>query len=122
MQRVSGGRGDQEQIQSLIRTLLVCSSSGSVDVVRLMISSGARLEANDVHFGPPLHIAAAKGNVGCVKELLMAGQQRPGPDQARTSGRDQKHLGTEPRTNQSPGVKWSRLKLLSCDENIENII
>uniref|UniRef100_A0A3B3CD14 Ankyrin repeat and SOCS box containing 13a, tandem duplicate 1 n=1 Tax=Oryzias melastigma TaxID=30732 RepID=A0A3B3CD14_ORYME len=46
---------------------------GNADVVRLMIVSGAKLEAFDVHFGPPLHIACAKGNVVCVKELLMAG-------------------------------------------------
>ncbi|RVE56373.1 hypothetical protein OJAV_G00220630 [Oryzias javanicus] len=46
---------------------------GNADVVRLMIISGAELEAFDVHFGPPLHIACAKGNAVCVKELLMAG-------------------------------------------------
>lgn len=40
-----------------------------------MIASGAQLEAYDVHFGPPLHIACAKGNIDCVKELLNAGQQ-----------------------------------------------
>lgn len=40
-----------------------------------MIASGAMLEAYDVHFGPPLHIACAKGHVDCVKELLNAGQQ-----------------------------------------------
>lgn len=40
-----------------------------------MIASGALLEAYDVHFGPPLHIACAKGHVDCVKELLNAGQQ-----------------------------------------------
>lgn len=39
-----------------------------------MIASGAQLEAYDVHFGPPLHIASAKGHVDCVKELLIAGQ------------------------------------------------
>lgn len=48
--------------------------SGSVEVVKLMIASGAQLEAYDVHFGPPLHIASAKGHVDCVKELLIAGQ------------------------------------------------
>lgn len=48
---------------------------GNVEVVKLMISSGAQLEAYDVHFGPPLHIACAKGHVTCVKELLNAGQQ-----------------------------------------------
>ncbi len=40
-----------------------------------MIASGAQLEAFDVHFGPPLHIACAKGHVDCVKEMLNAGQQ-----------------------------------------------
>lgn len=40
-----------------------------------MIDSGAQLEAYDVHFGPPLHIACAKGHINCVKELLNAGQQ-----------------------------------------------
>lgn len=48
--------------------------SGNVEVVKLMIASGAQLEAYDVHFGPPLHIASAKGHVDCVKELLVAGQ------------------------------------------------
>lgn len=51
------------------------SLSGNVEVVKLMISSGAQLEAFDVHFGPPLHIACAKGHVGCVKEMLKAGQK-----------------------------------------------
>lgn len=40
-----------------------------------MIDSGAQLEAFDVYFGPPLHIACAKAHVDCVKELLYAGQQ-----------------------------------------------
>ena len=40
-----------------------------------MIASGAQLEAYDVYFGPPLHIACAKGHVDCVRELLIAGQQ-----------------------------------------------
>lgn len=39
-----------------------------------MIASGARLEAYDVHFGPPLHIACAKEHMDCVKEMLKAGQ------------------------------------------------
>lgn len=47
---------------------------GNVDVVKLMIASGARLEAYDVHFGPPLHIACAKEHMDCVKEMLKAGQ------------------------------------------------
>ncbi len=41
-----------------------------------MIASGAQLEAYDVHFGPPLHIACAKGHVDCVKEVLKAGQHK----------------------------------------------
>uniref|UniRef100_A0A3P9BJ66 Ankyrin repeat and SOCS box containing 13a, tandem duplicate 1 n=1 Tax=Maylandia zebra TaxID=106582 RepID=A0A3P9BJ66_9CICH len=41
-------------------------------VVRLLIASGAKLEAFDVHFGPPLHIACAKEHLNCVKELLTA--------------------------------------------------
>ncbi|CAI5637554.1 ankyrin repeat and SOCS box protein 13a.1 isoform X3 [Oreochromis niloticus] len=44
-----------------------------IQVVRLLIASGAKLEAFDVHFGPPLHIACAKGHLNCVKELLTAG-------------------------------------------------
>ncbi|CAI5637557.1 ankyrin repeat and SOCS box protein 13a.1 isoform X4 [Oreochromis niloticus] len=47
--------------------------SGNPQVVRLLIASGAKLEAFDVHFGPPLHIACAKGHLNCVKELLTAG-------------------------------------------------
>lgn len=49
--------------------------SGNVEMVQLMIASGAQLEAYDVHFGPPLHIACAKGHVDCVKEMLNAGQK-----------------------------------------------
>nr|XP_043877159.1 ankyrin repeat and SOCS box protein 13a.1 isoform X2 [Solea senegalensis] len=56
---------------------------GNVEVARLMIASGAQLEAYDVHFGPPLHIACAKGHVGCVRELLIA--DRPPLDQTRCS-------------------------------------
>lgn len=41
--------------------------------MRLLIASGAKLEAFDVHFGPPLHIACAKEHLNCVKELLTAG-------------------------------------------------
>nr|XP_004575311.1 ankyrin repeat and SOCS box protein 13 isoform X3 [Maylandia zebra] len=44
-----------------------------IQVVRLLIASGAKLEAFDVHFGPPLHIACAKEHLNCVKELLTAG-------------------------------------------------
>lgn len=47
--------------------------SGNPQVVRLLIASGAKLEAFDVHFGPPLHIACAKEHLNCVKELLTAG-------------------------------------------------
>lgn len=39
-----------------------------------MITNGAQLEAYDVHFGPPLHIACAKGHMDCVKAMLKAGQ------------------------------------------------
>lgn len=46
---------------------------GDVDVVKLLISRGAELEAFDVHFGPPLHIATAKGQAACVRALLQAG-------------------------------------------------
>ncbi|KAK9525321.1 hypothetical protein VZT92_016042 [Zoarces viviparus] len=38
-----------------------------------MIASSAQLEVYDVHSGPPLHIAYAKGHVDYVKELLNAG-------------------------------------------------
>ncbi|KAM3850048.1 ankyrin repeat and SOCS box protein 5-like [Diretmus argenteus] len=53
---------------------------GNVDIVLLMITSGARLEAYDIHFGPPLHAACAKGHVDCATELLRAADVSEGAE------------------------------------------
>lgn len=68
-------QGPTNHTLSAFPSKTVHSFSGNVEIVKLMIASGAQLEAYDVHFGPPIHIACAKGHVDCVKELLNAGQQ-----------------------------------------------
>lgn len=64
----------------------VVSDPGNVEIVSLLISSGAQLEAFDVHFGPPLHIASAKGHTDCVRELLQAGEQKDGEKKTQGVG------------------------------------
>jgi len=46
---------------------------GNVDIVRLLITKGAELEACDTDHTPPLHAACTKGHLDCVLELLNAG-------------------------------------------------
>ncbi|XP_067437585.1 ankyrin repeat and SOCS box protein 13a.1 isoform X1 [Thunnus thynnus] len=73
------GKTSAELRQSLTQSFFLIINetcvllSGNVEVVKLMIASGARLEAYDVYFGPPLHIACAKGHISCVRELLNSG-------------------------------------------------
>jgi ankyrin repeat protein len=47
--------------------------SDHADVVQLLIEHGSNLEANDLHFGRPLHVAALKGHLASAKRLLQAG-------------------------------------------------
>ncbi|KFM57859.1 Ankyrin repeat and SOCS box protein 13, partial [Stegodyphus mimosarum] len=46
---------------------------GSLDCTALLIKAGARLNANDCHFGTPLHAATVMDHPACVKLLLQAG-------------------------------------------------
>lgn len=41
-----------------------------------MIAKGASLEAYDLYYGTPLHVACAKQHLECVKVLLNAGKTR----------------------------------------------
>lgn len=62
--------------QDCLRTCdLVCSCvSGNADVVKIMIAKGASLEAYDLYYGTPLHVACANDHTDCVKALLNAGE------------------------------------------------
>ena len=42
--------------------------------MKLLIDNGSNLEATDLHFGQPLHVAAAKGHVEAARILLRAGE------------------------------------------------
>lgn len=42
--------------------------------MRLLIATGASLEAYDLYYGTPLHVACANKHTDCVKELLNAGE------------------------------------------------
>ena len=57
--------------------------SGNADLVRLLITNGALLEAYDIHFGNPLHTACAKGHVDCAQALLNAGKGDSDSEEAR---------------------------------------
>lgn len=48
--------------------------SGNSECVKLLISMGACLEAYDLYYGTPLHVACANEHTACVKELLNAGE------------------------------------------------
>ncbi|XP_047431943.1 ankyrin repeat and SOCS box protein 13-like isoform X1 [Mugil cephalus] len=47
--------------------------SGNSDCVELLIAMGACLEAYDLYYGTPLHVACANEHTDCVKVLLNAG-------------------------------------------------
>lgn len=53
--------------------IYVCIS-GNSECVKLLISMGACLEAYDLYYGTPLHVACANEHTHCVKELLNAGE------------------------------------------------
>ncbi|KAA8577391.1 hypothetical protein FQN60_005364 [Etheostoma spectabile] len=46
---------------------------GDIGECDLLIATGARLEAYDLYYGTPLHVACANQHTHCVKELLNAG-------------------------------------------------
>uniref|UniRef100_A0A4W5KQQ0 Ankyrin repeat and SOCS box containing 13a, tandem duplicate 2 n=1 Tax=Hucho hucho TaxID=62062 RepID=A0A4W5KQQ0_9TELE len=46
---------------------------GNADVVKIMIAKDASLEAYDLYYGTPLHVACANEHTACVKALLNAG-------------------------------------------------
>ncbi|XP_073694963.1 ankyrin repeat and SOCS box protein 13-like [Garra rufa] len=54
--------------------LFLCFA-GNADCVRLVIAKGASLEAYDLYYGTPLHVACANRHLECVKVLLNAGVQ-----------------------------------------------
>ncbi|MEQ2182656.1 hypothetical protein GOODEAATRI_024532 [Goodea atripinnis] len=45
----------------------------SSDCVKLLIAMGACLEAYDLYYGTPLHVACVNAHTNCVKVLLNAG-------------------------------------------------
>ncbi len=46
----------------------------NLEVVGTLIKAGASLEASDLHFGTPLHVAAYKNHVEAARLLLQAGK------------------------------------------------
>ncbi|XP_056878841.1 ankyrin repeat and SOCS box protein 13-like isoform X1 [Takifugu flavidus] len=46
---------------------------GNADCVKLLIAVDAGLEAYDLYYGTPLHVACANDDINCVKVLLNAG-------------------------------------------------
>lgn len=52
---------------------VVCIS-GNADCVKLLINTGACLEAYDLYYGTPLLVACVNQHIDCVKVLLNAGE------------------------------------------------
>ncbi|KAG5830795.1 hypothetical protein ANANG_G00314380 [Anguilla anguilla] len=48
-------------------------SPGNSDCAQLIVAEGAQLEAYDLYYGTPLHVACANARVACAKVLLNAG-------------------------------------------------
>ena len=44
-------------------------------VAEMLILNGANINANDLHFGTPLHITAFKDHVNCARILLRLGME-----------------------------------------------
>lgn len=57
--------------------------------MKLLIAVDARLEAYDLYYGTPLHVACANDYVDCVKVLLNAGECYREAEQTNTSGPDE---------------------------------
>ena len=43
-------------------------------MIELLIGRGANLEASDIYYGRPIHVAATRGHVAAAKALLLAGK------------------------------------------------
>ena len=43
------------------------------EVAEILILNGANINANDLHFGTPLHVTAFKDHVNCARILLRLG-------------------------------------------------
>lgn len=52
----------------------VCPIPGNVHCAELLIAVGACLEAYDLYYGTPLHMACVSERMDCVKVLLNAGE------------------------------------------------
>lgn len=52
----------------------MCFSPGNSDCVQLIVTKGAQLEAYDLYYGTPLHVACSNAHVTCAKVLLNAGE------------------------------------------------
>uniref|UniRef100_A0A671NE96 Ankyrin repeat and SOCS box containing 13a, tandem duplicate 2 n=1 Tax=Sinocyclocheilus anshuiensis TaxID=1608454 RepID=A0A671NE96_9TELE len=52
-----------------------CMAGVIAESVMLVIAKGASLEAYDLYYGTPLHVACASRHLECVKVLLNAGVQ-----------------------------------------------
>ena len=46
----------------------------NLEVMSMLLRAGAYLEATDLHFGTPLHVAAYKGHAASARLLLRAGK------------------------------------------------
>lgn len=57
-------------------TIFSCHFSGNSDCVKLLVAMGACLEAYDLYYGTPLHVACANDHTDCVKVLLNAGERQ----------------------------------------------
>lgn len=56
--------------------------------MKLLIAVDARLEAYDLYYGTPLHVACANDYVDCVKVLLNAGEWYHEAELTNTTGPD----------------------------------
>lgn len=54
--------------------MFCCRSPGNADCVKLLIAMDACLEAYNLYYGTPLHVACANDYPDCVKVLLNAGE------------------------------------------------
>lgn len=53
-----------------------CRFSGNADCVKVLVAMDACLEAYDLYYGTPLHVACANDYTECVKVLLNAGERQ----------------------------------------------
>ena len=52
---------------------LTVISTDRADCADVLLANGAKPDANDCHFGTPLHVAARRGYYQCVEVLLRHG-------------------------------------------------